>query len=214
MTVRQTTATTLMVEALRLVQVHGWPVVPGTHLAAGACSCLDPRCAAPGLHPAMGDWRLRPAGGRAGIESWWTEHPRASIVVPTGTRLDVLDLPPAPGREVLAALRRYPENLGPVASTAGGRVLFFVQPGARDTMAGVWRLRDAEHEQGLDWDLRLHERGDYVVAPPSGLGGPHSVSWLVRPHGRDTGVRPLPSAARLLPLVAASCHGHAAQQPA
>ncbi len=200
----------LMIEALRLVQVQGWPVVRGTYLVAGACSCLDPRCEAPGLHPASADWAPEVTGQRVRIGSWWTEHPRASVVLPTGTHLDVLSLPSAAGRAVLAALERYPEHLGPVAATADGRALFFVQPGARCSAASVWDKYEADRDQGLDWQLRLHGRGDYVVAPPSGLGGAHSVSWLVSPYSRDAGVRPLPSAATVLPHISAACRSDAA----
>jgi hypothetical protein len=210
MLTRHPAARTLLFEALRLVQVLGWPVVRGTYLADGACSCLDPRCAAPGMHPASADWALEATGARARIESWWTEHPRAGVVLPTGTRFDVLSLPAAAGRDVLARLERYPEHLGPVATAADGRVLFFVRPGARRSMASVWDRYEAERERGFDWDLRLHGPGDYVVAPPSGLGGAHSMSWLVSPYSRDAGVRSLPSAATVLPHIAASCQNDAA----
>jgi hypothetical protein len=205
MLTRNPAARTLMFEALRLVQVLGWPVVRGTYLVDDACSCPDPRCDAPGLHPASASWASQATGARASIESWWSEHPRASIVLPTGSRFDVLSLPPVTGRAVLATLERYPEHLGPVAAAADGRVLFFVRPGARRSTATVWDRYETEREHGFDWDLRLHGQGDYVVAPPSGLGGAHSTSWLVSPYGRETGVRSLPSAATVLPHVAASC---------
>jgi hypothetical protein len=213
MVMRHPVTTTLMIEALRLVQVQGLPVALGTYLMDGGCSCLDIRCTAPGLHPAAETWQLQATGERGCIESWWTEHPRASIVLPTGTHFDVLDLPPVAGSEVLRALARYPENAGPVAGTTDGRALFFVQPGARHAMAGVWERYESERAQGLDWMLRLRGRGDYVVAPPSGLGGPHSMTWLVSPYDRELGMRPLPPAASLLPLVAASCHDHAVRVP-
>jgi Bifunctional DNA primase/polymerase, N-terminal len=203
------TPNTLRMEALRLAQILGWAVARGTYLADGACSCGELRCPAPGRHPAAEDGSTRATGDRARIEAWWGEHPQASIVLPTGIHFDVLDVPAGPGHDVLTAVQRFPDNLGPVAGTATGRVQFFVQAGARKAMSQIWQQYEAERDQGLDWQLWLHGRGDQVLAPPSGLEGPHAVTWLVSPFCKEVGVRELPSAVTLLPLIAAACHGYA-----
>jgi hypothetical protein len=211
---RKTAASDLEAEALRLAQGLGWPVARGTRLLPnGRCSCRSASCPAPGLHPDAAGWRQSATPDRARIESWWREQPQAGIVLPTGLRFDVLRLPPRPACEVLGALEKRGSALGPVAATAEGQVLFFVQPGARVAARRVQISRGATGRAVLSWGLSFYGDGAYVVAPPSGRGGPHAVTWLVSPFGR-TAARTLPAATELLPLIAAACHGPAIAQPA
>lgn len=199
---RRTPGTTPMVEALRLAQVLDWRVTRGAYRCAGGCSCLDPACLQPGRHPADADWPQRATRARATIESWWSKHPDAGVVLLPGEQFDVLDVPQQAGSELLGSLVKQPERCPPVAATADGRVRFFVQPGAAASLALLGPRYLGRRHPELLRQLRVHGRGDFVFAPPSGLGGPDAVSWLISPFGPHSGIRPIPLVAHLLPHLA------------
>ncbi len=207
----------LAVAASRYAAI-GWPLCqgvaprgPGSRERRGsrkggsgrACSCDRVGCPAPGAHPLSLAWQLQATVDLAVVGRWWVERPDANILLVTGRAFDVLDVPLAAGR---LALRRFESDgppCGPVAVSAGGRALFFVQ--SRAALAQddeFWSCHlDCEPEvlpevTGLRW----HCRDSYVVAPPSRLSDGSAACWLAGP-----GASPLPDALRLLEVLADAC---------
>jgi hypothetical protein len=205
----------------------GWPVCPGAqprerhprerqarerHLqlrevrqggSGRACSCDRVGCPAPGAHPLSPAWKRQATADQAVIGPWWAERPDANILLVTGRTFDVLDVPLAAGHLALHRLAAAGTSCGPVAVSAGERVLFFVT--SRAALADddeFWSCHlDCEPEvlpevTGLRW----HCRDSYVVAPPSRLSDGSTASWLAEP---DRG--PLPDALRLLEVLADAC---------
>jgi hypothetical protein len=198
----------------------GWPVCQGAelrgragmrvagpaghHLPAGrACSCDRIGCPAPGAHPLSPAWKLKASSDPQVVGQWWTTAPRSSILLVTGRIFDVLDVPAGAGSAALARLGQAGIRPGPVAESAGGRVLFFVASRAAGTEDDEWWSchLDCEPETvpaitGLRW----HCRDSYVLAPPSALGSGSAARWLVRPDATA-----LPDALRLLEFLADAC---------
>ncbi|RPK57534.1 hypothetical protein EES43_21675 [Streptomyces sp. ADI96-02] len=179
----------------------GWAVVPGARAVAGACSCGESRCPAPGAHP-LGFAREVPAGAGADrAADAWAETPGASMLLPVGRAFDVLDVAERTGRRALVRLERMGLPLGPVAVTPTGRAQFFVAPGA------AVALPDLLYRMGwddADLDLRALGAGAHITAPPCDLGGRGPVRWL-RPPALDTAAAP-PPARLLLGTLAYVCH--------
>jgi hypothetical protein len=93
---------------------------------------------------------------------------------------------------------------GPVAVSAGNRVLFFVATrGAPEDENEWWSCRlDCEPEMVAQvTGLRWHCRDSYVLAPPSRYGQT-SAQWLRAPDDQ-----PLPDGLRLLEVLADACGG-------
>jgi len=137
------------------------------------------------------------------IGHWWDERPNANVILVTGRTFDVLDVPLAAGQLALARLAESRVPCGPVAISAGDRVVFFVT--SRAAVADddeFWSCHlDCEPEvlpevTGLRW----HCRDSYVVAPPSRLSDGSAACWLTEP-----GANPLPDALRLLEVLADAC---------
>ncbi|HWU07968.1 MAG TPA: bifunctional DNA primase/polymerase [Streptomyces sp.] len=179
----------------------GWAVVPGARAAAGACSCGDTACAAPGAHPLDFAREVPPGAAPGAAADAWAEVPGASVLLPAGRSFDVLDVADAAGRRALVRMERMGMPLGPVASTPTGRTQFFVAPGAA---AGLPGLLYRMGWDDADLDLRALGPGAYVTAPPSDLGGFGPVRWL-RPPAADTAAAP-PQARLLLGTLAYVCH--------
>ncbi|HET9897718.1 MAG TPA: bifunctional DNA primase/polymerase [Streptosporangiaceae bacterium] len=194
----------------------GWPVCPGAqprgavpqqrkpgHTATGrACSCDRIGCPAPGAHPLSPAWKRQATADVAVVGHWWTESPRATILLVTGRSFDVLDVPAAAGT---IAMRRLGEKClapGPVAISSGDRSLFFVATRATGDEDEWWSCHlDCEPDVVPDVSgLRWHCRDSYVVAPPSPLGNGMAARWLAEP-----GARELPDALRLLEVLADAC---------
>ncbi|MBV9315247.1 MAG: bifunctional DNA primase/polymerase [Pseudonocardia sp.] len=159
--------------ALCLVD-HGWPVVPGTWWHGGGWRGLPPEMVS-GLAKAPG-WDSVPAvfGGVAAatcdaarVARWWSRSP-FSVLVATGEKLDVVEIPAWLGRRVTSTLRRV-GVMAALAATPSGRWWFPVTPGSsiHSDLAGRT-------------DVVLHGLGSWVMAPPSeredGL-----VHWRVTP---------------------------------
>jgi hypothetical protein len=215
-----------MVLAASRYAAMGWPVCPGAQPRAPqprerqprqlqpkprtprgtlgrACSCDRVGCPAPGAHPLSPAWKLQATADVAVVGHWWHERPQASILLVTGRSFDVLDVPRRAGLLALRRLTRLGIPTGPVASSAGERVLFFVATRAGHGEEDEWWScqLDCEPEvlpavAGLRW----HCRDSYVVAPPSRLSSGMAARWLAQP-----GTRPLPDALRLLEVLADTC---------
>jgi hypothetical protein len=132
----------------------------------------------------------------------------------------VISVPEPAGREALARLLGY-ENAavapGPVALSAGGRVLFYVADGGREDLP--------ELLEWLDWggvalDLAAYP-GDALADPPvrwlypavvplqgPGAVGQASGGRATRPVG---GLPEVPELVALLATIAAACHTTAVQ---
>lgn len=171
----------------------GWDVVPGARAAAGACSCGDTGCAAPGAHP-LGFASPVPAGATLDeVTRAWAEFPGAAVMLPVGRAFDVIEVPESAGHRALVRLERMGLPLGPVSATPEGRAQFFVAPGAAAELPALLYRLGWDDTSALD--LRGLGAGAHVTAPPSDRGGRGPVRWL-RPPALDTATKP--PAARLL----------------
>lgn len=196
----------LLGTALGYIEQRHWDVALGTevlrHDGQWSCSCGDQRCPAVGSHPAQRDWQKKISGQPSKAHEWWTAHPRASIILPTGRVFDVLDVSEQAGCLALARLERSEANIGPVAATPTRRMYFFVLPNSRGKLLKVLPT--------LGWgnvplDLVCRGAGDYVVAPPSRMGIKGQAQW-VRPPA-DTN-RWLPDVEELLAPLSYACGLH------
>ncbi|WP_043490599.1 MULTISPECIES: bifunctional DNA primase/polymerase [Streptomyces] len=199
--------------AVRYAEERHWDVLPGSWLepVAGAvqcweqCCCGAADCPSPGAHPTHAGWADQATGSAVVARRMWAKAPRASILLPTGRTFDALDVPETAGCLALARMERMDVELGPVTSTPGRRMLFFVLPGA------AAKIPDLVRNQG--WspssiDLVARGEGDYVVAPPTRMGRHgSSVQWARRPTAAN---RWLPDAAELVSALAYACgrEGH------
>ncbi len=189
--------------AVRYAEERHWDVLPGTWLEQRVggirCSCGMRACTSPGTHPDGPGWTERATGSPATARRMWLAEPRASVLLPTGRTFDVLDVPESAGCLALARLERHEAELGPVSSTPGGRMMFFVTPGAAVRTPGIVRQ--------LGWspdslDLRAIGANGYVPAPPTRLGRHGSVQWVRRPTSAHHW---LPDCEELLPALAYAC---------
>jgi hypothetical protein len=163
--------------ALCLVD-HGWPVVPGTWWQGGGWRGIPSEPAqgltidlsrAPGWDsvPAITGGVAHATTDQAQVSLWWSRSP-FSVLVATGTTLDVVEMPAEIGRRVASTLRRF-GVLAPLAATPAGRWWFPVTPGA------------ALHpELAARTEVVLHGRGSFVMAPPSEVED-GLVHWRVAP---------------------------------
>lgn len=198
----------LLDAAARYAEERRWDVFPGTWLEAvegwERCSCGDFGCASPGAHPTGPDWAGRATRSGAAARRMWAEHPRASVLLPTGRTFDALDVPESAGFLALARMERMGLTLGPVTCTPDRRMLFFVMPGAAVKVSGL--------VGNLGWDAAAIDlvgrgEGDYVAGPPTRFGGRGAVQWARRPTRTN---RWLPDAAELIRPLAYACARQAA----
>jgi Bifunctional DNA primase/polymerase, N-terminal len=167
-----------------------------------ACSCDRVGCPAPGAHPLSPAWKREASCDPAVVAQWWSERPAATILLVTGRTFDVLDVPAAAGASALRRFELADLAPGPVAVSAGDRVLFFVATRSTGDEDEWWSCRlDCEPDVVPDVaGLRWHCRDSYVVAPPSRLVNGTSARWVAEP-GTDA----LPDALRLLEVLADAC---------
>ncbi|GAA2252705.1 MULTISPECIES: bifunctional DNA primase/polymerase [Kitasatospora] len=199
----------LLIEAVRYAEDRHWEVAPGTWLIEGdgpaRCSCGDLDCAFPGAHPTGADWRRKASAGPGVVRRWWTETPSASILLPTGSAFDVLDVPEVAGCLALARMERMGLQLGPVvavpaaAGQVGRRLHFLVLPGVQSKLPELLRK--------LGWtpgrlDLAARGEGDFIVAPPSRVGPYRFAQWARPPSALN---RWLPDATELISPLAYAC---------
>ncbi len=114
----------------------GWPVAPAHWIKSdGSCSCNNPKCSSPGKHPITGNGFKDATTDLTAIQQWWSQHPDANLILPTGeaTGVLVLDVDPDHGGD--AALTALEAEHGPLPATleqttgSGGRHLLFKHPG-------------------------------------------------------------------------------------
>ncbi|TNY38907.1 bifunctional DNA primase/polymerase [Thermomonospora catenispora] len=189
----------------------GWPCIPGARpLVDGdrACSCDRIGCPDPGGHPVTAAWQIQATTDPEKIKRWWTDIPRANVILPTGRVFDVFDVPAAAGEMALARIaERYSEPgptspVGPVAVVGKQRHLFFVATrGAPEDEDEWWSCHLDCSPETIDDSpgLRWHCRDSYVVAPPSVLPA-GEVSWVRAPDRT-----PLPDPVRVLEILSDCC---------
>jgi hypothetical protein len=198
----------LLTAALDYVERWHWDLTVGAAAirvdGGWICSCRTRGCRAIGGHPLHQDWPKRISGAPSRAHEWWTAHPDASIVLPTGRTFDVLDVPEQAGCLALARLERMGVPLGPVIATPDRRMRFLVQPGAK---AGLPALLAAAGWARSELDLVCHGERGFVLAPPSrvasGPGGSVAHTQWARPPAE--GNRWLPEASALMPALTYAC---------
>lgn len=193
----------LLETAVRYAEERHWDVFPGTWLEAvdgvQVCSCGDPACAVPGVHPAREDWATQATGSATVARRMWQKQPAASILLPTGRTFDALSVPETAGFLALARMERMELTLGPVTLSPDRRMHFFVLPGA------VAKLPDLVRKLGwsvASLDLVALGEGSYVAAPPTRFGSRGAVQWARRPTPAN---RWLPDAEELVSPLAYAC---------
>jgi hypothetical protein len=171
---------------------RGFALVPAAAPRGPGCSCSRVGCPDPGAHPLSYGWSTEASADPAQLDRWRTH--------------DVLDVPAAAGRLAFAALTAAAEPVGPVAASADGtRHLFFTaaRPGAEDdVLTDEWWpcALDAAPETGVGGPgLRWHNRGSYVLIPPSRAVSGGTARWIHEPRA------PLPDPLRLLSALADAC---------
>ncbi|MBC2902486.1 bifunctional DNA primase/polymerase [Streptomyces cupreus] len=199
-------------EALLLAAASaGLPLAPAAHPAPGyRCSCDRVGCPTPAQHPVSFAWQTQSTTDRAQIERWARNQPQANFITATGMVHDVLDVPLEAGREALGRLLDAGVEVGPVAESDNGRLLFFtLTRGTPEDEDEWWPCELDCHPETMDEHpgLRWHCRGSYVLVPPARLSGDdQSVRWV---RGTE---HPLPDPLSLLEVLTDSCARHAGQE--
>ncbi|POX54760.1 DNA primase [Streptomyces sp. Ru71] len=201
-------------EALLLAAARaGLPLAPAAHPAPGyRCSCDRVGCPTPARHPISFAWQTQSTTDRAQIERWARHQPQANFITATGMVHDVLDVPLEAGREALERLLAEGIDVGPVAESDDGRMLFFtLTRGTPEDEDEWWPCELDCHPETMAEHpgLRWHCRGSYVLVPPARLPGDagESVHWLRGPE------HPLPDPLTLLEPLTDACARHATQDP-
>lgn len=109
------------------------------------------------------------------IKRWWSEHPDASIGIPTGTTTNIfvvdVDMPDGPG-----SLKDLEEVHGELPATlesktgSGGRHLFFRLPDSSDV----------KNKVGLVPKVDIRGSGGYIIVPPSSHPSGKRYQWVLR----------------------------------
>ncbi|MDN3270977.1 bifunctional DNA primase/polymerase [Streptomyces sp. MA15] len=200
-------------EALLLAAAEaGLPLAPAAHPAGYRCSCDRVGCPTPARHPVSFAWQTQSTTDRAQIERWARHQPQANFITATGMVHDVLDVPLDAGREALDRLLEAGVEVGPVAESDDGRMLFFtLTRGTPEDEDEWWPCELDCHPETMDEHpgLRWHCRGSYVLVPPSRLLGDDdpSVHWERGPE------HPLPDPLSLLEYLTDACARYAGDQP-
>ncbi|WP_298571868.1 bifunctional DNA primase/polymerase [Streptomyces luteogriseus] len=174
-------------EALLLAAADaGLPLAPAAHPAAGyRCSCDRVGCPTPARHPVSFAWQTQSTTDHAQIERWARHQPQANFITATGMVHDVLDVPLDAGRDALERLLATGVEVGPVAESDDGRLLFFtLTRGTPEDEDEWWPCELDCHPETADEHpgLRWHCRGSYVLVPPAMLPGEgQAVRWVRGP---------------------------------
>jgi hypothetical protein len=162
-------------------------------------------------------WYVRALGWPVVCRGVPTTDPAAVSVAPdepvllaTGVRFDVLDVPGTAGVRALRRIRAAGLPLGPVAATAAGRIHFLVEPGTAEDLPG---LLDWLDWSGLGLDLRAYGAGQTVAAPspwPATWRAPwprpwESARWLFAPGRAAPEPQDWPALTRLVGVLADAC---------
>ncbi|ANP54688.1 hypothetical protein J2Z21_001683 [Streptomyces griseochromogenes] len=196
-------------EALLLAAAAaGLPLAPAAHPAPGyRCSCDRVGCPTPARHPVSFAWQTQSTTDRGQIERWARHQPEANFITATGMVHDVLDVPVEAGREALERLLDSGVEVGPVAESDDGRMLFFTLTRGTPEDEDEWwpceldcRPETMDEHPGLRW----HCRGSYVLVPPARLPGDdgQQVRWVRGPE------HALPDPLSLLEMLTDACARH------
>ena len=198
-------------EALLLAAAAaGLPLAPAAHPAGYRCSCDRVGCPTPARHPVSHAWQTQSTTDRPQIERWAHNEPQANFITATGMTHDVLDVPREAGQQALERLLSSGVDVGPVAVTGDGRMLFFtLTRGTPEDEDEWWPCELDCHPETMDEHpgLRWHCRGSYVLVPPSRLPGGLTVDWVRGPE------HPLPDPLTLLEFLTDACAWYAGQSP-
>lgn len=188
----------------------GLPLAPAAHPSAYRCSCDRVGCPTPARHPISFAWQTQSTTDRAQIERWARHQPQANFITATGMVHDVLDVPLEAGREALERLLGAGIEVGPVAESDDGRLLFFtLTRGTPDDEDEWWPCELDCHPETADEHpgLRWHCRGSYVLVPPARLPGEQGVYWVRGPEFA------LPDPLSLLEVLTDACARYAGEEP-
>lgn len=199
-------------EALLLASAAaGLPLAPAAHPAGYRCSCDRVGCPTPARHPVSFAWQTQSTTDRGQIERWARHQPQANFITATGMVHDVLDVPVEAGREALERLLDAGIEVGPVAESDDGRLLFFTATrGTPEDEDEWWPCELDCHPETMDEHpgLRWHCRGSYVLVPPAQLPGEdRTVRWVRGPE------HPLPDPLSLLEVLTDACARYAGEGP-
>ncbi|MFD5720138.1 bifunctional DNA primase/polymerase [Streptomyces sp. NPDC127036] len=196
-------------EALLLAAADaGLPLAQAAYPAGHRCSCDRVGCPTPARHPVSFAWQTQSTTDRAQIERWARHQPKANFITATGMTHDVLDVPLEAGREALERILAAGVDVGPVAETGDGRMLFFtLTRGTPEDEDEWWPCELDCHPETMDEHpgFRWHCRGSYVLVPPAQLPGGLSVDWVRGPE------HPLPDPLTLLEHLTDACARYAGE---
>lgn len=173
-------AITYGLRGVRVVPLH-FPISPPSLIDGGAddlerlvCSCLDPDCQAPGLHPLEPLELDSATSDPVRLARWFARVPRAGVAAVVGIGLEVVELHhAAPPVQVAAWLSAQGVRLGPVIVAGHGCLDIVVfsnaGPPARVERLELWRSGGS---------LFLPGFGELVVLPPSRFIDGSHARWL------------------------------------
>jgi hypothetical protein len=187
----------------------GLPLAPAAHPVGYRCSCDRVGCPTPARHPLSFAWQTQSTTDRAQIERWARHQPQANFITATGMVHDVLDVPREAGEEALDRLLASGVEVGPVATTGDGRMLFFtLTRGTPEDEDEWWPCELDCHPETMDEHpgLRWHCRGSYVLVPPAQLPGDLTVGWVRGPE------HALPDPLSLLEVLTDACARYAGNE--
>ncbi|MEE1753236.1 bifunctional DNA primase/polymerase [Streptomyces sp. SP18CS02] len=186
----------------------GLPLAPAAYPVGYRCSCERMGCPTPARHPVSFAWQTQSTTDPAQIERWALGQPEANFITATGMVHDVLDVPLEAGRVALERLLAEGIDVGPVAESGDGRMLFFTATrGTPEDEDEWWPCELDCHPETMDEHpgMRWHCRGSYVLVPPARLPGEVRVGWVRGPE------HPLPDPLTLLEALTDACARHAEQ---
>lgn len=154
-----------MAGALELADL-GWPVMPGTFWQSDRWAGM-PDAPQSGPVPALTIGAVGASCEQRTVTAWWSELPY-SVLVATGSVVDVIEVSALVGRRLCEQLRASDVSV-PVGTSPTGRWWFAVGPGEA--------LRPELASRG---DVTLYGRGSWIVAPPTALAE-GSVRWRIPP---------------------------------
>ncbi|MGW4729691.1 bifunctional DNA primase/polymerase [Streptomyces shenzhenensis] len=199
-------------ELLLAAAAAGLPLAPAAHPAPGyRCSCDRVGCPTPARHPVSFAWQTQSTTDRAQIERWARHQQQANFITATGMVHDVLDVPLEAGRQALRRLLDSGIEVGPVAESDDGRLLFFtLTRGTPEDEDEWWPCELDCHPETMDEHpgLRWHCRGSYVLVPPARLPGDdgQQVRWVRGPE------HALPDPLSLLEALTDACARHVGEE--